>query len=949
MRSPAASAANRWITWGAVVVVLAALGLAVAFGAPDRADAASGAAPEGRAAAIAWRTCGARLQCARVRVPLNWSARGAFTGSTGRAAFAGPTITLALIRYRASRPQSRIGSLFMNFGGPGVSGTATIRAEGAQWDRIARGRFDIIGWDPRGTGESTHVRCFADAAAGQRFWGPDWAIPTTPAQSRAYVPKTIAFERLCRWRSGRFLKYIATADTVRDLDYLRQLVGDRRLNYFGQSYGTFIGQTYANMFPSRVGRMVMDGFIDPVPYVRSVQAAILAEEQDSDLVFAKFQSLCQRAGPARCALAGDGPVAPRVRALLARLRQGPIPAPTGPPPHQLSYGDTLLALWLSLGTPASWPTLAQGLDQAADGDGSAIDNTVAPQKPGLEEALIPATELQCADKRLPPPGAVQRWPSVIGALSRNNLVAPVDGWLLWAPCASWQSASANRYTGPWNVTTPNPILLLANRYDPRTAYPNARTAARRLGNSVLVTNNGYGHTTPADVSTCINTTVGRYLTTLRTPPRGTVCQPDHTPFDADFGKGKAAADPSPAIGHAAGSRARPSAGSSPRAAGVLPGQAFTALGASVISSPRPVLATDGRYHLAYELLLTSATTSPVDVQRVEVRDARTKRVLHSLSGRALSSRMNAVGSPPGDAATNTRITPSGTSIVWMDVRVRRRADLPRVIEHRVVATTRTTAGEVVSFTSLIGREPVSTATPVQFGPPVGSGRWVADEGCCDDDTHHRRGFFFVDGTPAVFQRFAIDWMKLDSRNRVWAGDPRNLSNYVSYGEPLIAVADGTVVITHDGEPNTPPPNNPPPPSPLARLTGNHVTLRVAPGVYVLYAHMVPGSVRVRVGQRVRRGQMLGRLGNSGNSATPHMHLQVQVNRSFVSDGLPFVFDRFQFLGQITTPFTDENVGLRTNPVLRFVPGPNAGTRHRQMPLDRNVVRFPVTSLTGRTR
>src|SRR5262249_45433796 len=122
----------------------------------------------------------------------------------------------------------------------------------------------------------------------------------------------------------------------------------------------------------------------------------------------------------------------------------------------------------------------------------------------------------------------------------------------------------------------------------------------------------------------------------------------------------------------------------------------------------------------------------------------------------------------------------------------------------------------------------------------------------------------------------------------------------SYGQPLIAAADGTVVVARDGIPDTPPPHDPPPP--LAGLPGNYVTLRIRPGIYLIYAHMQPGSVRVRVGERVRRGKMLGLLGNSGASATPHLHLQVQIGRSFVSDGLPFVFGRFQFLGQITTLF-----------------------------------------------
>jgi pimeloyl-ACP methyl ester carboxylesterase len=311
--------------------------------AADRASVLEGptrAEVQANGAAIGWRACGKWLQCARVRVPLDWSRA---TVRAGRVVSAGPTISLSVIRYRTRNRRRRIGSLFMNFGGPGVAGTENVRAAGAAFDGLARGRFDIVSWDPRGTGASTHVRCFANKRSMARFWSPDWSIPTTPLESRRYVPKTVAFARRCQARSGRLLAHISTADTIRDLDYLRRLVGDRRLNYRGESYGTFLGQTYANMFPRRVGRMVLDAVIDPVPFTRSVEAAIANNAADAGLVFKKFLSLCQQAGPARCALAGQGPVAPRARALLQRLRRGPIPAPSAPS-RQLSYGDALIAL-----------------------------------------------------------------------------------------------------------------------------------------------------------------------------------------------------------------------------------------------------------------------------------------------------------------------------------------------------------------------------------------------------------------------------------------------------------------------------------------------------------------------------------------------------------------------------------------------------------------------------
>jgi murein DD-endopeptidase MepM/ murein hydrolase activator NlpD len=166
-----------------------------------------------------------------------------------------------------------------------------------------------------------------------------------------------------------------------------------------------------------------------------------------------------------------------------------------------------------------------------------------------------------------------------------------------------------------------------------------------------------------------------------------------------------------------------------------------------------------------------------------------------------------------------------------------------------------------------------------------------------------------------------------------------LSSYLSYGQPLIAAATGEVVEARDGFPDQSPPDNPTPP-PFADLPGNHVTLRVGPERSLLYGHMKPGSVRVRVGERVRRGQLLGNLGNSGNSATPHLHLQVQTTQSFASDGLPFVFNRFRLLGQITSPdLSDEILGLRPDGQLRFAPATDPGTRRHEMPLDRSVVQF----------
>jgi pimeloyl-ACP methyl ester carboxylesterase len=474
---------------------------------------------------VTWHNCGKNLECAQVRVPLDWNRSW------------GATISLSVARHLASKPNQRIGSLFVNFGGPGVAAVPIVKASGEGLDGLlGEGRFDIVGWDPRGTGESTDVSCFQNDKKMEQFWGEEWTLPTTPLSSWLYVPKTIEFARRCTEMSGSLLAHISTADTVRDLDYLRQVVGDPQLNYRGLSYGAFLGQTYANMFPDLVRTMILDANIDPVPFTTSVKAAMSTSGSDTDLVFEQFLSLCQQAGSVDCKLAGNGEVTTRMKELLARLRQGPIPAPRAPAPHELRYGDVQIELWATLGTPAKWRQLADDLNQAADGDGSNLAITFREGRSAIQKVLISATALQCADKPLLPLGSVLDWPRVMQHLTDTNFLGTVEGWWLWAPCASWRVPSAERYTGPWNATTANPILVIGNRYDPRTRYASSVLASQRLGNAALLTLDGYGHTSDVDPSHCIDQAVTNYLITTVAPPTGTVCQPNHAPFDPDFDK-----------------------------------------------------------------------------------------------------------------------------------------------------------------------------------------------------------------------------------------------------------------------------------------------------------------------------------------------------------------------------------------------------------------------------
>jgi pimeloyl-ACP methyl ester carboxylesterase len=506
--------ASSWLP--KVIVIALALTCAGVCAAPAAADS------------INWTPCKEAekgLECARVQVPLNWSEP------------AGPKISLAVIRRPASKPAQRIGSLFVNFGGPGVAGVTTVKGSGKSLDQLGDGRFDIVSWDPRGTGESTHISCFSNQAEEAKFWGVPYSVPVTSAEWRKRMPQAVAFAKRCTKRSRSLLRYDSTADTARDLDHLRELLGEPKMNYRGLSYGTFIGQTYANLFPDRVRAMVLDANLNPFEYTKSVVKSIVASNSDTDLVVRKFLQLCGEAGPKRCALArGGGSPQGRFNRLVAALKQDPIPAPKATPP-KLTYSDFLIRIFLGQATPSEWPKLADELAEAARGNGSAIAQLAQNAGPLISSSLNSAVGLQCADKPVPPKLGPSDWPQVLGTLTKASVYnGPFLDWLLWAPCSAWTVPAVHRYTGPWDATTPNPVLVIGTRYDPRTNYQASVTVSKTLGNAVLLTHEGYGHTSEVDPSACVERDVATYLITLATPPKGTVCQSDHLPFSPKFGR-----------------------------------------------------------------------------------------------------------------------------------------------------------------------------------------------------------------------------------------------------------------------------------------------------------------------------------------------------------------------------------------------------------------------------
>jgi pimeloyl-ACP methyl ester carboxylesterase len=335
------------------------------------------------------------------------------------------------------------------------------------------------------------------------------------------------------------LPHISTADTARDLDHLRVLLGEEKLTYVGLSYGTYLGQTYANMFPDRVRARLLDGIVDATEYSKSAEARMDMFSSAADGVFEQFLSLCEQAGPDRCVLAGgDQTAAARARQLFKQVKAEPIPAPgLRPPllsPWTLNYSDLLLSQFEPMRAPRIWPRNAAALSTALQGDASSLASGASPVlTPNGWTPAISSMAIQCADG---PAGlSLQAWQQEQDHLEHvGRLQGIIHFWWEWAPCAAWPTKAPDAYRGPWNRPTPNPILLINQTHDPNANYLNAVHAESYLGNAVLLTHEGYGHLWYQNPSTCVEKAMVNYLVNLVTPPRGTVCASDHQPFDPNF-------------------------------------------------------------------------------------------------------------------------------------------------------------------------------------------------------------------------------------------------------------------------------------------------------------------------------------------------------------------------------------------------------------------------------
>ncbi|MFF8535198.1 alpha/beta hydrolase [Streptomyces sp. NPDC015532] len=450
---------------------------------------------------------GAEWQCATLKVPLDWSEPK------------GATIGIALIRAKASGdPGRRIGSLIFNFGGPGGSGVATLPAFGQDYAAL-RTRYDLVSFDPRGVGRSAGVKCENDQQL-DRFFQQD-ATPDDAAEQQALLRNTRTFNGACEKNSGKVLPHVRTTDAARDMDLMRQVLGDDKLHYFGISYGTELGGVYAHLFPKNVGRAVFDGVVDPT---QNVEQSSLGQARGFQLALDNFAEDCT-SKVEDCPI-GDSPqdVKDRIARLLKELDSKPIP---GVFPRRLTQTAATSGIAQSLYSKDFWEYLTEGLQQAYDGDGKVLmllsDSMNGRSENGQYSNITPANiSINCADDK--PRYTADFVKSKVPAF---RAASPLFGdYLAWGmvSCTDWAVPGAAEHP---DVSAPGaaPILVVGNTGDPATPYEGARAMVNALGKGVGVelTYKGQGHGAYDSKDKCVQGAVNGYLLEGTVPSAGTIC------------------------------------------------------------------------------------------------------------------------------------------------------------------------------------------------------------------------------------------------------------------------------------------------------------------------------------------------------------------------------------------------------------------------------------------
>lgn len=367
---------------------------------------------------------------------------------------------------------------------------------------------------------------------------------------------------------------------------------------------------------------------------------------------------------------------------------------------------------------------------------------------------------------------------------------------------------------------------------------------------------------------------------------------------------------------------------------------------SVVAPPLVLVkGSDARIHLAYELLFTNVTHTAVRLDAVEIVDPLDHRIIGTLN------RMEAIGGE--DITSMLRrysrqttfmrqnysawLPPGESGLLYLDVILEDNGGLPSRIGHRVRVSQPHQSGEP-EFTAVGGVSAVSSAAAMVLSPPLKRDRWLIGDGCCAIIGPHRFSLLPINGALRAAEHFAMDIVQLDAQGRLFTGDSKNLHAYPYYGAEVLAAAAGTVVAVVNGMPDQVP-GELPADTTIETAAGNHVIVDMGEGRFALYAHLIPGSVVVGVGDMINRGQLLGLLGNSGNTDAPHLHFHVMDGPSALnSTGLPFVFDTWEFQGRTVGSLDDVQKAVQAGepPVINET---GQGPRTHEMPLSLDLFGF----------
>lgn len=462
------------------------------------APAGSIETPAAALGTIDWYDCGVTgFECGEFVVPLDYDDPGA------------GTISLAVRRMPAGDPEARLGVLFANPGGPGGSAIGILSGWSRSLPETLRDRFDIVLFDPRGVGQSSPLVCAPDH---QAMIGLD-PYPDTEAEWQTLESVARELSDACGREGGDVLAHLGTVNVARDMDRLREALGEETISYFGYSYGTTLGQTYAELFPQHVRAMVLDGAVD---VTLPSDDRTLEQTLGFEAAFQRYLADCASWG----CLPGDP--ATTIRTLIQRAATNPIPAPHSDRPA--GPGELYLALAGSLYNPASWMILTASLNGALNGDASGIiliADTFAGR--GLDGTYSNQLEaniaVNCVDfeNEREPASYRQQSEAFAEQAPYFGTSASVAGLM----CALWP-AETSPLPAPRAAGAP-PIIVIGTTGDPATPYKWAVSLAGQLESGVLLTRDGEGHLAYRMGNGCIDSAVNAYLIDLQTPVPGTVC------------------------------------------------------------------------------------------------------------------------------------------------------------------------------------------------------------------------------------------------------------------------------------------------------------------------------------------------------------------------------------------------------------------------------------------